>query len=407
MACKVHIYRPLHKTLPEGRDRNGYDAHYDVFAPIARHINSTPLAEADFILFGADLTFRNSKRYAAISEMSTLVNNSRRLPVVFSYFSKNSRLRGGSVALIPSSGFYFSEMVATAQQILVPFNLENFTSWLGRLAPAAPWATRRTALFVGNVPQLYVSPSRWRIWRQLYNRSDVTVVSHNVWTLGVGLECVRNGTWKEHCTQLLGPEDTSRQGAGRSRCNLKPSEHKCRATMREPNFQHDFIAAGRAVLSSRLEPAEYHRAGLDHKFCVVAGGDYPNTLKYLEAIFFASHGGCVPVFADLSRRGLAFGDAINYSRVALWSSPQSLGSDLDVWKTWSEEQVRPWLAYARQVADLLNYDAAGVEQVVRHVCTRVAGHIGMYERPRGVKTPLRWRRLLPRRPRRPLVSKQW
>ena len=130
MACKVHIYRPLHKTLPEGRDRNGYDAHYDVFAPIARHINSTPLAEADFILFGADLTFRNSKRYAAISEMSTLVNNSRRLPVVFSYFSKNSRLRGGSVALIPSSGFYFSEMVATAQQILVPFNLENFTSWI-------------------------------------------------------------------------------------------------------------------------------------------------------------------------------------------------------------------------------------------------------------------------------------
>ena len=380
MACKVHIYRPLHKTLPEGRDRNGYDAHYDVFAPIARHINSTPLAEADFILFGADLTFRNSKRYAAISEMSTLVNNSRRLPVVFSYFFIHSRLRGRNIALIPSSGFYFSEMVATAQQILVPFNLENFTSWLGRLAPAAPWATRRTALFVGNVPQLYVSPSRWRIWRQLYNRSDVTVVSHNVWTLGVGLECVRNGTWKEHCTQLLGPEDTSRQGAGRSRCNLKPSEHKCRAIVREPNFQHDFIAAGRAVLSSRLEPAEYHRAGLDHKFCVVAGGDYPNTLKYLEAIFFASHGGCVPVFADLSRRGLAFGDAINYSRVALWSSPQSLGSDLDVWKTWSEEQVRPWMAYARKVADLLNYDAAGGEQVVRHVCARVARHNGVCER---------------------------
>jgi hypothetical protein len=100
----------------------------------------------------------------------------------------------------------------------------------------------------------------------------------------------------------------------------------------------------------------------------------------LEAIFFASHSGCVPVFADLSRKGLAFGDAINYSRVALWSSPQSLGSDLDVWKTWSEEQVRPWMAYARKVADLLNYDAAGGEQVVRHVCARVARHNGVYER---------------------------
>ena len=110
---------------------------------------------------------------------------------------------------------------------------------------------------------------------------------------------------------------------------------------------------------------------MDHKFCIVAAGDYPNTGKYVEAIIFASRGGCVPVFIGVSPRSLAFGSVIDYRRVALWSGVSSLGSNLDLWRRWSAEQVRPMMEYARTVGKLLDYDAEGAEQALREVCRRV------------------------------------
>ena len=86
---------------------------------------------------------------------------------------------------------------------------------------------------------------------------------------------------------------------------------------------------------------------MDHKFCIVAAGDYPNTGKYVEAIIFASRGGCVPVFIGVSPRSLAFGSVIDYRRVALWSGVSSLGSNLDLWRRWSAEQVRPMTTLER------------------------------------------------------------
>ena len=118
-----------------------------------------------------------------------------------------------------------------------------------------------------------------------------------------------------------------------------------------------------------MEPHEaLFLVGLDHKFCIVAAGDYPNTVKYIEAVIFASRGGCVPVFIGVSPRSLAFGSVIDYRRVALWSGVSSLGSNLDLWRRWSAEQVRPMTEYARTVGKLLDYDAEGAEQALRERC---------------------------------------
>ena len=49
--------------------------------------------------------------------------------------------------------------------------------------PLAPWATRQLLFFAGHVPKLYISATRYKLWRQLYNRTGVTAVS-------LGLELV-------------------------------------------------------------------------------------------------------------------------------------------------------------------------------------------------------------------------
>ena len=84
----------------------------------------------------------------------------------------------------------------------------------------------------------------------------------------------------------------------------------------------------------------------------------------------------MPIFVSLSRHSLAFSSAIDYDRVALWSSASSIGSNLDLWRRWSAEQVQPMMAYARKVGKFLDYDAAGVEQTLREVCRRVRGPSG-------------------------------
>ena len=322
--CKVHVFRPAHKTSVKTRTE-AYADQYDVFSRIAPRVNSTPRSKAAWILFGADITFRDRYRYDAMRELTQLAANST-LPVVASYFFIDSRVRSAAVHF-PRSVYFFSEMGGGGREIVVPFAL-TIGGKLDSLAPPVAWAKRRTALFVGHVPQLDISTTRWRIWRQLYNRSDATVASPDVWTLGSGLECARNGTWREHCTRL--------RGAQYLNCNARPrSSGKCRATMGEPGFRRDFMAAGKAIFSSRLGREEYLRAGMDHKFCIVAAGDYRNTGKYVEAILFASRGGCVPIFVSLSRHSLAFSSAIDYDRVALWSSASSIGSNLDLWRRWS------------------------------------------------------------------------
>ena len=171
------------------------------------------------------------------------------MPIVASSFFIHTRvphLRRRSV-------YIFSEMETRSEQILVPFAL-TVGSKLDGLAPPTAWENRRTALFVGHVPQLWISTTRWRIWRQLYNRSDATVASPDVWTLGIGLECARNGTWQEHCTGLHGPVNMS--------CDLKPrSATRCRTVLREPGFLRDFVAAGGAVVPSKLGRDAYLSAG--------------------------------------------------------------------------------------------------------------------------------------------------
>ena len=246
--CNVHVFEPVHKTSTKSRQGGSTESQYDVFSRIAPRVNSTPRSSADWILFGSDLTFRDAHRYPAIRELIELAANST-VPIVASSFFIHTRvphLRRRSV-------YIFSEMETRSEQILVPFAL-TVGSKLDGLAPPTAWENRRTALFVGHVPQLWISTTRWRIWRQLYNRSDATVASPDVWTLGIGLECARNGTWQEHCTGLHGPANMS--------CDLKPrSATRCRTVLREPGFLRDFVAAGGAVVPSKLGRDAYLRAG--------------------------------------------------------------------------------------------------------------------------------------------------
>ena len=75
-----------------------------------------------------------------------------------------------------------------------------------------------------------------------------------------------------------------------------------------------------------------------------------------------------PVIRELTKLAA---NSTDYRRVALWSGVSSLGSNLDLWRRWSAEQVRPMMEYARTVGKLLDYDAEGAEQALREVCRRV------------------------------------
>ena len=248
-TCNVHVFQPGHKTSTKSR-QGDWNSQYDIFSRIAPRVSSTPRSRADWILFGSDLTFRDRFRLPAIQELTKLAANST-VPIVASSFFIHTRVH------LPRSVYIFSEMLrgrARSQQLVVPYAL-TVGRKLDGLAPPT-WENRRTAVFVGHVPQLWISTTRWRVWRQLYNRSDATVASPDVWTLGIGLECARNGTWQEHCTGL------QNHGPANMSCDLKPrSATRCRTFLREPDFLRDFVAAGEAVVPSKLGRGAYLRAG--------------------------------------------------------------------------------------------------------------------------------------------------
>ena len=325
--CKVHVFRPAHKTSVKTRTE-AYADQYDVFSRIAPRVNSTPRSKAAWILFGADITFRDRYRYDAMRELTQLAANST-LPVVASYFFIDSRVRSAAVHF-PRSVYFFSEMGGGGREIVVPFAL-TIGGKLDSLAPPVAWAKRRTALFVGHVPQLDISTTRWRIWRQLYNRSDATVASPDVWTLGSGLECARNGTWREHCTRLRGAQYLNCNARPRSSGEVPSDGWESRASDAiswlpgRPSSRRGSAGRSTSAREWTTSSASWPRPA----------GDYHNTGKYVEAILFASRGGCVPIFVSLSRHSLAFSSAIDYDRVALWSSASSIGSNLDLWRRWS------------------------------------------------------------------------
>ena len=231
-TCNVHVFQPGHKTSTKSR-QGDWNSQYDIFSRIAPRVSSTPRSRADWILFGSDLTFRDAHRYPAIRELTKLAANST-VPIVASSFFIHTR-----VPHLPRRSRCTSspKWRRGVSRFWCRLRSQSGASWM---ASRPPPEKRRTALFVGHVPQLWISTTRWRIWRQLYNRSDATVASPDVWTLGIGLECARNGTWQEHCTGLHGPVNMS--------CDLKPrSATRCRTVLREPGFLRDFVAAGWAA----------------------------------------------------------------------------------------------------------------------------------------------------------------
>eukprot|EP00966_Prymnesium_polylepis_P226698 5244712-Prymnesium_polylepis.1 len=69
---------------------------------------------------------------------------------------------------------------------------------------------------------------------------------------------------------------------------------RCKAYERVPfgdEMQQDLARA-----SQRLTHARYLQEALNHKFCLVASGDYPSTHKVSEALAIGGAGGCIPVF---------------------------------------------------------------------------------------------------------------
>lgn len=446
--CNVHIYTPRHLTGPQSRLREYGGIQYKIHEQLAPRLRSSPLSEAAWILFGSDLTFRDRNRFTAMEELADLAGNTT-LPIVTTYFALNARVRGrakyGSKLVLgaaripvtlPRPVYFLSELEQnTSMDIVLPF-VVKIGAALDKLSPPAAWSERRTALFVGHIPQLEISTTRWQIWRQLYHRSDaylcfgerykehreercgdVTLRSHDVYQLGVNLDCIRNGSWHEHCSTIHG--QVSRQNR-RLNCDARPRSpasgretHRCFTARKQAGFPRDFLAAGKAIIPRRLAAEDYLRdltrcglliidmmgsirrppltlfdapstpqAGLDHKFCIVAEGDYPNSVKYIDAVGFASRGGCVPVFVGLKRSNLAFGDVIDYDRVALWSTASSLGSNLKVWSSMGKDKMMPKLEYAREAAH-----GKTMEHTVFCLCGERASHDCYRSRISSTMTP--------------------
>lgn len=86
----------------------------------------------------------------------------------------------------------------TSLNVVSPFVVSR-PPWLVGTAtppPRVPWLQRKLLFFSGHIPKLYINPLRYRLWRQVRSREDVTTVSH---TLSCALvqfrDCSRGDAW--------------------------------------------------------------------------------------------------------------------------------------------------------------------------------------------------------------------
>ena len=161
-------------------------------------------------------------------------------------------------------------------------------------SPPLPWAERRLLFFAGHVPKLYISATRYKLWKQLYNASAVTVVSSTIGcTVGAYAVCQSESRIAaEHrtfCHAACGAR--AKAVCAASAADLRK---RCKIYNRRVDWRREEAAIARTARS--LPHAEYLALAAAHRFMLVVPGDMLSTRKIAEAMALGGASGVVPLF---------------------------------------------------------------------------------------------------------------
>jgi hypothetical protein len=145
----------------------------------------------------------------------------------------------------------------------------------------------------GHMPKAYISSIRFNVWKQLITVNDSTIVSSSIrCTYGAFHECASLNAMKKTVNYF---RHFCKPFCASSSCkHIAPTynvfQQKCRAYR---GVQFD--ALPQIFTSTKLSETKYIENAFNHRFCIVAPGDFFATHKIAESIVIGGMGGCIPI----------------------------------------------------------------------------------------------------------------
>ena len=177
------------------------------------------------------------------------------------------------------------------QDGVVPFVLSR-PAWLVGSVPVPaelsppPWHARKLVLFAGHVPKLYISTTRYLLWRAWRRDPRVSIHTKDIaCSLRAHSICRAPERWEsEHDTFCQADCHTSRS----CKPNAMAMKREC-ATYKHVDWDEELSDVERT--SRGLSRSDYFKAAMSHRFCVIAPGDFPSTPKITEFVAIGAAGG--------------------------------------------------------------------------------------------------------------------
>lgn len=236
-----------------------------------------------------------------------------------SSFNRNARIK------VAKHSRRIVEWAVNENDVVAPFVID------GHPPASSSRHALKLCLFTCHVPKIYISNIRMNIWKQLVvlNRSDITVRSHSVkWALNY-----------ENCSNSRG----------------------CRAYR---TFDFDRYRSALSKPTMRMSPAEYKQQLYNHRFVLVASGDFPSTAKISESIVHFANGAAVPIFVVPSNpaRVYPYSYTVQYCNIAILISERFASKRMmdviNYIESISQQRISDMRKYAQTVSKMFNYDTS-------------------------------------------------
>ena len=207
------------------------------------------------------------------------------------------------------------------------------------------WTSRPLVFFTGHVPKLYISTTRYQIWRQIRRHPGVLAISATInCTIGQFAECANfkkeNFSYFSYCRDYCsshGEDDRrvmlkdapGKKARVRQRCATGKNSMMrwCRA-YRHVDYASEL--ADMAASTRNLPLAGYFEAATRHRFCLNAPGDFVSTPKITEFVALGAAGGCLPVMVIRGhpRSMLPYTRWLDWCEIAILVSEETARTDM-------------------------------------------------------------------------------
>lgn len=155
----------------------------------------------------------------------------------------------------------------------------------------------------GHIPKLYLSQTRYVLWRQLRNLPDVTTYSNSLnCSIGAYSACQRRSYWASRSVTEISRFCFDSCPSANT-CGISITQSKAEALTALwkvcTSYMKIDYASERADMARDTRPLshpQYLEHAMSHRFCLIALSDHPSTPKIAEAMAIGGVGGCIPVF---------------------------------------------------------------------------------------------------------------